>query len=358
MIVLGLFSGCETDIDLTAPYKSTPVIYGVLDNAAEIQFFRINRTFLGDGNAYDYAAIADSSEYDPEDVHVLLKKYVGNELVNTITLNDTIISSRKPGAFYNEDIRFYYTAEPLLEGNEGINPTILSSIRYDLEATLEGKLYTASTPMVNIRAVDITYPFYNEDTPTAMTFTVNENYSQQNIRFRSGVNGKRYEVLLRFYADLVLDNGDILHDQFYSYKIGETSTASISGGSEISMRFSSGSIYETTANWASQIPDLHKVKIKRLEFQFTGGSEVMDIYLNLNEPSSSIATINPEYSNIEGAIGIFASKSTFTMDAYLQNPSVGHFNVDQYNDSETCYCSAWSSPGGEFTCSGNDLACP
>lgn len=62
-ISLAFLSSCETDVDLTAPYASTTVVFGLLDPQADTQFVKITKTFLGDGNLNDYAMIRDSSEY-------------------------------------------------------------------------------------------------------------------------------------------------------------------------------------------------------------------------------------------------------------------------------------------------------
>ena len=42
--------GCSTEVDLTAPYDSLPVVYGLLEVDADTQWVKINRTWLGDGN--------------------------------------------------------------------------------------------------------------------------------------------------------------------------------------------------------------------------------------------------------------------------------------------------------------------
>ena len=55
--------GCSTDVDLTAPYDSVPVVYGLLELDADTQWVKINRTWLGEGNQLSAAQIPDSSEY-------------------------------------------------------------------------------------------------------------------------------------------------------------------------------------------------------------------------------------------------------------------------------------------------------
>ena len=57
-----LWNACSTDVDLTAPYDSIPVVYGLLELESDTQWVKINRTWLGEGNQLEAAQIADSSE--------------------------------------------------------------------------------------------------------------------------------------------------------------------------------------------------------------------------------------------------------------------------------------------------------
>ena len=53
----------QHEVDLTAPYDSIPVVYGLLELQADTQWVKINRTWLGEGNQLLAAQVADSSEY-------------------------------------------------------------------------------------------------------------------------------------------------------------------------------------------------------------------------------------------------------------------------------------------------------
>ena len=61
---------CSTDIDLTAPYERTPVVFSLLVAEKDTQWVRINRTWLGDGNQFEAAMESDSSEYHASDLLV------------------------------------------------------------------------------------------------------------------------------------------------------------------------------------------------------------------------------------------------------------------------------------------------
>ena len=55
--------GCSTDVALNAPYEERTLAFCLLDPAADEQWVRVNRTWLGEGNNLEFALIPDSSEY-------------------------------------------------------------------------------------------------------------------------------------------------------------------------------------------------------------------------------------------------------------------------------------------------------
>ena len=54
--------GVQHEVDLTAPYDSLPVVYGLLELDADTQWVKINRTWLGEGNQLAAAQTPDSSD--------------------------------------------------------------------------------------------------------------------------------------------------------------------------------------------------------------------------------------------------------------------------------------------------------
>ena len=68
-LILGLiitavsFNSCKEDIELVGSYKETAVIYALLDQSESIHFLKINRAFIGPGNALEIAKIPDSSYF-------------------------------------------------------------------------------------------------------------------------------------------------------------------------------------------------------------------------------------------------------------------------------------------------------
>ena len=94
IFILFVFISCDNELDINDEWQDIPVLYVILnsgteedadgsgfgvpipesnfnydgDNQADINydhFVRVQKSFLGDGSAYDYADISDSIYYDP-----------------------------------------------------------------------------------------------------------------------------------------------------------------------------------------------------------------------------------------------------------------------------------------------------
>ena len=63
-LIVGLLSSCETDFELNAPYKTIPVVYGLLDKSLDTQFVKINKSYLDSDNTANLAQINDCAQID------------------------------------------------------------------------------------------------------------------------------------------------------------------------------------------------------------------------------------------------------------------------------------------------------
>ena len=86
LLVLLLFTRCSTDVELIAPYKETTVVYGLLSPIDSIHYFRIAKAYLGAGNAFDMAKVNDSIYYPDADIRVILQRWNGVYLVDSVQL--------------------------------------------------------------------------------------------------------------------------------------------------------------------------------------------------------------------------------------------------------------------------------
>ncbi|GIS08011.1 MAG: hypothetical protein CM15mP112_01230 [Flavobacteriales bacterium] len=93
ILICMILCSCETDFDVTASYKDTMVVYGLLDPTQELQSIRINKSYLGREDAVTMGENYDSIQYPVDDLEVSI--YVGNDTSNRFYLTaDTIEKKR------------------------------------------------------------------------------------------------------------------------------------------------------------------------------------------------------------------------------------------------------------------------
>ena len=68
-------NSCKTDFDTIAPYKEMVCVYGLIEHQQNINYIRINRVFLTDGDAYAVAQNDDSVNFKQGELSVTLEKY-------------------------------------------------------------------------------------------------------------------------------------------------------------------------------------------------------------------------------------------------------------------------------------------
>ena len=109
-IFLLVFPSCETDFDVHATWEEITIVYGLLDQSQERQYIKINKAYLGAGDALQMATIADSVNFLPENMEVKLHKIQSNDTLSSITLYDTIIE-KDDGLFATDNNIIYTTLE-------------------------------------------------------------------------------------------------------------------------------------------------------------------------------------------------------------------------------------------------------
>ena len=114
-----VFTSCKNTLNINAPYKEVPTIYAVLNPQETLQMIRVNKIFLGEGDANAMAQVADSINYQAGDLLITLERFVNGVQVSAtptgnkqvITFRDSVIQTA-PGAF-NSTQRVYVTSDRL-----------------------------------------------------------------------------------------------------------------------------------------------------------------------------------------------------------------------------------------------------
>lgn len=327
--LIGLFFSCKTEVDLIGDYKVTPVIYGLLDQSDSIHYIKINRTFLGQGNALDMAQVPDSSYFD--NVFATITETLSNGATGrTWVLRDTLVENKETnGVFFAPEQKLYYFATPTIQ-NDPTN-SLKPDAKYRLDVNINDGEFniTAETELIN--GVLQTTP--NSNSSYIFIGSQPNDYRTQIFAFLRG-NAKRFSFRLDFhYSETDVNN--VVTDKSFQWTFPDLISSS---GTSVLFNAAGEVFFQTVRN---RIPVDNNI-VKREPTFFTvnlvAGSEVLDNFINANQPSSSLAQNKPSYTNLEGgAIGVFTARYTIQNTRLFINPvSPNQRGLSEPSTKELC----------------------
>lgn len=335
------FSSCETDFDLNAPYEKTAVIFGFLDVSADTQYVRIQKTFLGEGDAFEFALVEDSSLFNNVDAKISWTNNNGSTL-GTVTLDTmTIHNKSSDGVFFAPDQLVFFVPSSDIDFNENYT--------YHLTVEADGKEYSSSTNIVEMLNQDIELPLPenigNNEEVLVTGQPPNVIYQNKTIRFKTSENARRYGITLEFNYIEHRMNEEI--ERTIVFNLPDQQTDSDVGNETIELEFNAESFYSFISDNVVDDPDVIYREFNSLDYVFTLAAEDLHNYILVNEPVTGIVQDRPEYTNINGGIGIFSSRHRIVRSKFLNFPSIRELATGQYTGG-MCFCDP--NAGSTYEC--------
>jgi len=251
----------------------------------------------------------DSSSYG-DALDVKMEEWRSGNFYKTFQLDTSSIYDKDSGIFYYPQ-QVLYSCVTYQQFSEQ------SYFKLKILNTESGKEITAESPIVE--DFRIIKPIVNH--PTHPTIVFPDNESLKDLEWYSAVNGKRYQVVMRFnYAEIFIDNPDTVFtyiDRTFPSKKSEGTD----GGEEMLIQFANNSFYI----WCqSDIPydqdkefSVDSRVAGTVDFIFSVAGDEFNTYMEVNEPSGSIIQERPEYTNVDNGIGIFSCRYNKSRSYYL-----------------------------------------
>ncbi|MFT5970800.1 MAG: hypothetical protein ACI8ZO_001317 [Flavobacteriales bacterium] len=310
LLLASTFIACETEVDVNADYQDITTVFAILDRNDATHYFKINKAFLGAGNAFGFAMEPDSLYYSPERINAkLYAKNINGDTVKTIPLTRIDTVEKEPGTFAYPNQFFYVTNEPLNKAY---------SYHLEIEKVDEGEFVTAETPIVG--NVNVRFP--------GQTKKINPAANSNKVRFDLDARTRTYQLGIRFnYSDEdTVNNFEVMRSVEY---ILPSRSKAIGESEEIELEYNGAGFLSYIG---SRIPTPSSNIIrhaKSVDYKFYLASSDFQTYLDLNGPSDGIVQERPEFSNIENGIGLFASRNIAV--------GVGGLDfIDSFRDSLLC----------------------
>lgn len=358
LALAALMPACKNDLKVLAPYKESVSVYGLINPNEATQKIRINKVFLGEGDATVMAMNADSINYGPGELTVTLERYMDGSTTPTLTtqgdptkksivLTETVVTTAS-GAFNNTQ-RLYIT-------NDKLYP--IGNYKLTITSNHSGKQFTAQTLMIDSVKPGTTKPIILTSTQPAHPFPPGFpagppppgayiDYTLlnvlQKIKFRSVANARLYQVVMRFHYTDSLLNGTA-NDMAVDFVFPTLKSSDLSGGESMEVDFLSDDFYTNLASNINSKPPVTGLK-KRvsgyMEYIIYAGTQDLSDFLQVNAPSTTIAQDKPYYTNVNGGVGIFAARSRFSIGKDLYSGFIDAIATNHY----TCPLSFANSVG-------------
>ena len=330
-IILLLFSvfflSCETDFDVNAEWQDVTVVFGLLDPNNEDQLIKINKAFLGPGDALQMASVADSTNYDPSEITVKLHRvrqqsFSGYDTLASVILSDTLLE-KDEGLFSTEENIIYTFKKP----SSFYNTNSLYLLDILNENTQER--ITSETEIINTFSFESLNPsfewgLYNGELPDSLKFRT------KNIEWQKSPNGLIYQldIVINF-----LENNDTVNLVWSQPLVEYTS-------GNMSLQIKGEQFFQFLVN------NLDNNTVKQfldLDLVMTIGTVELKTYMDVNKPFSGIVQERPTYKNINNGIGLFSSRFTYDdiKGIRLTNSTINYLNELNIGFWQMTFCQSF-----------------
>ena len=294
-----LFTSCETEFDVNADGDEIIVVYGLLDSSKDTQFVKINKAFLGEDDAMIMAQNSDITNFSTGDLKVIIYKLNNNVIIDSISLDDTLLPKNDGIFSVDENIIYYFINNNFLTGGSNY---YLSVTDINTENSVNSSTNLINNfSFKNFNPTSFKFGFYNPNQPDSLKFL------SKTMEWNKVPNGEIYQLDLRFnYSEE--DSVDynimsVLWSQPLEAFTGGVITSTIEGAKFFNF------LAENINNKEGVVR-----RFLSIDIIMTVGTPELNTYIKVNEPITGIVQHRPAYTNINDGIGLFSSRFTYEVN--------------------------------------------
>ncbi len=295
VFVLLFLSSCDNEINLTTDWKDIPIVYGILDKNAMVNYIRVEKAFLDSKtNAFEIAKIADSIYY--QEVLVQLERPKRNE---RITLQRVDASkegiAREKGIFATEPNILYKLDLPRSEQLQNGEEVRIIVTRSDKSTPA-----TATTIIIDDFIIIAGQP----------ADLVNWSEYDRPVRISWRPEGRAatvYDVKFLINYDESTSNGEFL-PKVLEWTVARNFAREDFNSQRLGVEVLGQAFYRFLQ---SELPTSSNVRrrFKNMDLQvIAGGRELLE-YIALRNVNAGITSSQeiPSYTNVQNGLGVFTS---------------------------------------------------
>ncbi len=307
--------GCSDEIDLTAPYREISAVYGFLNTNDSVQYIRVSKAFLGDGNVYVMAQQEDSINYG-NILNVKMERIRNNSVVDSFQLTRIDTLPKDSGTFYYPGQVLYALDHPILDDG--------SKYRITVRNTVTGYVATSTTNIIPDIRVDVPSPS-DADFATRLPITYYYLPTQYS---------KIHDLVIVFRYREISSSGLVSYHEVdipFNEKINSSSLSL-----PIEFQYYRPDFFITLGQTIPEDPTvIRRVDnlpngYKAVEYRFYCGSDDLYTYYQLTRPSDGIVQDRPLFTTVENGVGLFTSRLVHSEFRNLSANTRAAFDTSAY----------------------------
>jgi len=327
--LLGILLGsCSNDFEISAPWKSIPVIYAILSPKDTAHYVRVEKAFIDpDGSALTAAQIPDSLYFDPSTIAVYIQKVGSNQRFPLNRVDGVLDGITRDSGIFATSPNWLYKITPAQFG--GLEPG--ATYRITLERNDGSEPVFAETAIPKDFLPIAPNP---ADIPLRIGFS---NQNPTNIEWRTDVNGVLFNVNLRVRYREEDSNGNLVKRETLDWFVGSVKRENSQLGQGL-YRGKIGASGQAFFRLLSEnIPPAaigHFRYFENVEIIIEGGGKEIEDYQITAQANAGItgAEILSTFTNIQPAgagFGIVTAKNRlYRTDIRVTTATVDSMNVD------------------------------
>ncbi len=310
-VALGfLLSGCNNDLELTAPWKDIPVVYGLINHQDTAHYIRVEKAFLDpETDAFTLAQIADSLYYDQA---VVKLHDVKTGETWTLERVDGNLEGyvRQPGIFAQAPNYLYKIRGDVIDLQGG------EELEFILERGDDSEPVTATTFVLE----DMHFATGLPGDKLSFRYT-----SDTRVAWVPGPHAWVFDLLMYIhYRETDPDNPGNVLDKTVVWKVRKGIEREVSGGQPVSsvlVEFPGIEFYQFMAN-NIEANDAVVRTFKSIDLEVVGAGAEFKELLDISQANVGITGSQelPSYTNLSEGVGIFSSRIVLRKDGIVLTP--------------------------------------
>ncbi len=311
VVLVALFASCNNDLELAAPWKDIPVVYGLINQQDTAHYIRVEKAFLDpQTDAFTLAQIADSLYYDQAEVQ-LVKVTTGETYTLEMVDGNQEGYVRQTGIFAQVPNYLYKIRADLidLQGGELLQLIVMRHEADDAPVT-------ATTYILE----DMHFATGLPGDKLSFRYT-----SDTRVAWIPGPNAWVFDLIMYIhYAETNPDNPGQILDKTLTWKVRKGIEREVSGGQPVAsvlVEFPGLEFYQFMAN---NIPEKSAVirNFKSIDLEVVGAGTEFKELLDISQANVGITGAQelPTYTNLSEGVGIFSSRIVLRKNGLVLTP--------------------------------------